>query len=208
MLNLPRWQTIVIIAITVLSALFALPNLLPQSVLNALPHWYSQSRIGLGLDLRGGAHFLLEADLRSVLTERLTNLSDSVRAELRKQQIAFKDVNVEPGRAVRVSARLREGVRQNLAGERGRDEDEQPLGASLHHRRGRCQRRRRHGLLDLERARFRDVDVRSRDAFCHAPQAAPSRSVIARDDERPVVLAIRREERKSVERPRRGIARQ
>ncbi len=33
MLNLPRWQTIVIIAITVLSGLFALPNLLPNRVL-------------------------------------------------------------------------------------------------------------------------------------------------------------------------------
>ncbi len=105
MLNLPRWQTIVIIAITVLSGLFALPNLLPSSVLDVLPHWYSQSRIGLGLDLRGGAHFLLEADLRSVLTERLNNLSDSVRAELRKQQVTFKDVNVEPGRALVISLR-------------------------------------------------------------------------------------------------------
>jgi preprotein translocase subunit SecD len=105
MLNLPRWQTIVIIAITVLSGLFALPNLLPGKVLDVLPQWYSQSRIGLGLDLRGGAHFLLEADLRSVLTERLTNLSDSVRAELRKQQVTFKDVNVEPGRALIVSLR-------------------------------------------------------------------------------------------------------
>ena len=105
MLNLPRWQTIVIIAITVVSGLFALPNLLPSKVLDVLPNWYSQSRIGLGLDLRGGAHFLLEADLRSVLTERLTNLSDSVRAELRKQQVTFKDVNVEPGRALIISLR-------------------------------------------------------------------------------------------------------
>ncbi|TAJ35802.1 MAG: protein translocase subunit SecD [Reyranella sp.] len=105
MLNLPRWQTIVIIAITVLSGLFALPNLLPSNVLDALPHWYSQNRINLGLDLRGGAHFLLEADLRSVLTERLTNLSDSVRADMRKQQVGIKDVTVEPGRAVIVTLR-------------------------------------------------------------------------------------------------------
>ncbi len=55
MLNLPRWQTIVIAGITLLSALFALPNLLPASVLNHLPQWYASSRIGLGLDLRGGA---------------------------------------------------------------------------------------------------------------------------------------------------------
>ena len=105
MLNLPRWQTIVIIAITVLSGLFALPNLLPASALDVLPGWYAQSRINLGLDLRGGAHFLLEVDLRSVLNERLTNLSDSVRADLRKQQVGFKDVNVEAGRAVVVTLR-------------------------------------------------------------------------------------------------------
>src|SRR5215204_1324034 len=105
MLNLPRWQTIVIIAITVLSGVFALPNLLPAVVLDQLPHWYQQSRINLGLDLRGGAHFLLEADLRSVLTERLTNLSDSVRGELRKQQVPFKDITVEQRRAVSVVLR-------------------------------------------------------------------------------------------------------
>ena len=105
MLNLPRWQTAVIIAITVLSGLFALPNILPARVLDVLPGWYTQNRINLGLDLRGGAHFLLEADLRSVLTERLTNLSDSVRGELRKQQVPFKEITVEPGRALMVTLR-------------------------------------------------------------------------------------------------------
>ncbi len=105
MLNLPRWQTIVIIAITVLSGLFALPNLLPAAMLDVLPHWYSQNRINLGLDLRGGAHFLLEADLRSVLNERVINLSDAVRGELRKQQVAFKDITIENGPAVAVVLR-------------------------------------------------------------------------------------------------------
>ncbi len=105
MLNLQRWQTIAVIAFTALAVLFALPNVLPASILDHLPGWYQQSRINLGLDLRGGAHFLLEADLRSVLAERLTNLSDSVRAELRKQQVGFKDVTVEGGNAVVVTLR-------------------------------------------------------------------------------------------------------
>ncbi|ODU00150.1 MAG: protein-export membrane protein SecD [Rhodospirillales bacterium SCN 65-16] len=105
MLNLPRWQTIGIITVTLLAVLFALPNLLPSSVLDHLPGWYAQSRMNLGLDLRGGAHFLLEADLRSLMTERLTNLSDSVRSELRKQQVGFKDVNVEGGRNVVITLR-------------------------------------------------------------------------------------------------------
>jgi preprotein translocase subunit SecD len=105
MLNLQRWQTIAVIAFTALAVLFALPNVLPASLLDHLPGWYQQSRINLGLDLRGGAHFLLEADLRSVLNERLTNLTDSVRAELRKQQVGVKDVNVDNGRAVVVTLR-------------------------------------------------------------------------------------------------------
>jgi preprotein translocase subunit SecD len=105
MLNLARWQTIAVIVFTALGALFALPNVLPSAVLDHLPGWYQQSRINLGLDLRGGAHFQLEADLRSVLNERLTNLSDSVRVELRKQQVGIKDVTVEAGRAVVVTLR-------------------------------------------------------------------------------------------------------
>ncbi len=105
MLNLPRWQVIGIIAVTALAALFALPNILPGAVLNVLPGWYAQSRINLGLDLRGGAHFLLEADLRSVLNERLTNLSDSVRGELRKKQVTFKEINIQGGTSVVVVLR-------------------------------------------------------------------------------------------------------
>jgi len=100
MLNLPRWQTIAIIVITALAGLLALPNLLPASIDDHLPGWYQKSRINLGLDLRGGAYFLLEADLRGVMNERLTNLSDSVRGEMRKQQVAFKSVEIEAGRAV------------------------------------------------------------------------------------------------------------
>src|SRR5437763_274633 len=105
MLHLPRWQTIAIIVLTALAGIFALPNILPESIDNMLPKWYGQNRINLGLDLRGGAHFLLEADLRGVLTERLTNLSDSLRGELRKNQIGFKDVTVEQGTRVVVTLR-------------------------------------------------------------------------------------------------------
>ncbi len=98
MLNLPRWQTLAILIVTALAGIFALPNVLPASIDNALPGWYSQNRINLGLDLRGGAHFLLEADLRGVMTERLTNLSDSLRGEFRKQQVGYKSIDVDATR--------------------------------------------------------------------------------------------------------------
>src|SRR5215471_15460397 len=103
MLNLQRWQTIAVIGFTALAVLFALPNLLPASVLDHLPNWYQQSRINLGLDLRGGAHFLLEADLRSLTNERLVNLGDSVRSDLRKEQVGVKSIEVEAGRSLVVT---------------------------------------------------------------------------------------------------------
>src|SRR5215468_5566977 len=105
MLNLQRWQTIFVIGFTALAVLFALPNLLPAGVLDHLPNWYQQSRINLGLDLRGGAHFLLEADLRSLMGERLVNLSDSLRGELRKEQVAVADIKVEGGRSLTITLR-------------------------------------------------------------------------------------------------------
>jgi preprotein translocase subunit SecD len=105
MLNLPRWQTFFILAIVVLAGLFALPNILPASVLEVMPGWYASSRINLGLDLRGGAYFLLEADLRSVFNERLNNLSDSVRGELRKNQVGFREVTIDPAGALVVTLR-------------------------------------------------------------------------------------------------------
>ena len=103
MLNLHRWQTISVIGFTALAVLFALPNLLPASILDHLPNWYQQSRINLGLDLRGGAHFLLEADLRSLTNERLVNLGDSVRSDLRKEQVGVKSIEVEAGRSLVVT---------------------------------------------------------------------------------------------------------
>ena len=42
MLNLPRWQTLVIIAIVALAGLFALPNPLPERP-RFMPHWYAKA---------------------------------------------------------------------------------------------------------------------------------------------------------------------
>ena len=48
-----------------IGVLFALPNLLPQAVLDALPDWLPKKPMTLGLDLQGGSHILLEVDRRT-----------------------------------------------------------------------------------------------------------------------------------------------
>lgn len=114
MLTLPRWQNWTITGVTLLSLLLALPNLLPASVLRLLPDWYASNVISLGLDLRGGAHLLFDVDVRSVVRQRLTDLSDSIRAELRKQQVPAREVTSD-GTALTVT--LREGVDTDKASE-------------------------------------------------------------------------------------------
>lgn len=46
----------------------------------------------LGLDLRGGVHFLLEVDLSKMLSQRLDSAASDVRRSLRKEKIAIKNL--------------------------------------------------------------------------------------------------------------------
>ncbi|MGH6886640.1 MAG: SecDF P1 head subdomain-containing protein, partial [Geminicoccales bacterium] len=60
------------------------------NLLSASPSWMSSIRarpMYLGLDLRGGVHFLLQVDLKSALTKRLDALVGDLRAQLREKGI-------------------------------------------------------------------------------------------------------------------------
>lgn len=68
-------------------------NLLPRSPqwltkLNALPMY-------LGLDLRGGVHFMLQVDMKSVLDKALDTSISEFRATLREQNIPYAGVTRE-----------------------------------------------------------------------------------------------------------------
>ncbi|MCW5745852.1 MAG: protein translocase subunit SecD [Alphaproteobacteria bacterium] len=107
MLTLPRWQNWSITAVVVISVLLALPNLLPGAVMRFLPAWYAGNVINLGLDLRGGAHLLFDVDVRSVMRQRLADLSDSMRVELRKQQLQVRDITSD---GTTLTVTLRDGT--------------------------------------------------------------------------------------------------
>jgi len=68
-------------------------NLQPRSPqwlakLNALPMY-------LGLDLRGGVHFMLQIDMKSVLDKALDTATNDFRADLREQNIPYAGVTRE-----------------------------------------------------------------------------------------------------------------
>ena len=54
--------------------------------LKSWPNWLSSKIVNLGLDLRGGAHLLVEVSLEDVYTERLDSIWTEVRSELRQMR--------------------------------------------------------------------------------------------------------------------------
>lgn len=49
----------------------------------------------LGLDLRGGVHFLLEVDMEAALTQRLEVNASAMRETLRDERIRYRNTEVE-----------------------------------------------------------------------------------------------------------------
>ncbi len=104
MMYFARWKVTLILAVLALGCIFALPNLLPLRVDERIPSWLPHQRVSLGLDLQGGSHLLLAADIDSVIHERLTSVVDAIRADLRKANIGYTGLGIE-GKAVTLKLR-------------------------------------------------------------------------------------------------------
>ncbi|MGW9231688.1 protein translocase subunit SecD [Pseudorhizobium sp. NPDC055634] len=81
------WVVATYAFIIFIGTLIALPNVLPQSVLDRMPSWLPHERVSLGLDLRGGSHLVLEVDRADLVNERLQNLMQDGRRILRENGI-------------------------------------------------------------------------------------------------------------------------
>ena len=65
-------------------------NLLPRS-----PQWLTDLHalpMYLGLDLRGGVHFLLQVDMKAALTKSLDSATEDIRSSLREKNIPYTGV--------------------------------------------------------------------------------------------------------------------
>jgi preprotein translocase subunit SecD len=85
-------------------------NLLPNSprwlsAINALPMY-------LGLDLRGGVHFLLQVDMKAAITKRAEGLSGDIRSQLRDRSVRHAGITRE-GNSITV--RFREAEARDKA---------------------------------------------------------------------------------------------
>ncbi len=83
----------------------------------ATPSWLrSLNPMNLGLDLRGGVHFLMEVDMKSALDKALTRTSEEFRTYLRGEKIKYLGVK-RAGDSLLIqfkSTALRDGARAKL----------------------------------------------------------------------------------------------
>lgn len=93
MLDFPRWKTIGISLILIAGILFSIPSFLPEKTFERLPG-FAQIKVNLGLDLAGGSHLLLEADIDDLRKTQLDNMEKTVRAAMRGAAGADDDIAI------------------------------------------------------------------------------------------------------------------
>src|SRR6202008_1308652 len=66
------------------------------NLLSASPRWLSALRAApmyLGLDLRGGVHFMLQVDMQAALSKRAESLAGDLRTSLRDKNVRHGGIN-------------------------------------------------------------------------------------------------------------------
>lgn len=95
MLDFPRWRIWMLNLVILVGVLIALPSVLPANIRAQIAPYISVPTINLGLDLAGGSHILLEADMAQLEQTRLESLEDGIRGAMRRTEprIAIDDVS-------------------------------------------------------------------------------------------------------------------
>ncbi|MGZ8312068.1 MAG: protein translocase subunit SecD [Allosphingosinicella sp.] len=97
MLDFPRWKMWLVTLTCVIGVYYAIPSFLPERIAQQMPAWLAP-QVKLGLDLAGGSHLMLEAETSGVARQRIENMEDVLRRELRSGGIRFGEVSTSEGR--------------------------------------------------------------------------------------------------------------
>lgn len=96
MLQISRWTVIFTLLLSLLSVIYAFPNVLDKAAQDKLaasmPAWMPSRAVTLGLDLQGGSHLLLEVKTDVAIEDRVNTLVDQIRSDLRSKNIAYENL--------------------------------------------------------------------------------------------------------------------
>ena len=86
------FKQLLVLFVLVFSIIYSLPNFFG----NNIPPWLSSinaNQMNLGLDLKGGVHFLMEVNLDEVVENKSIKLSNDIRTQFRSEKIRYKNYN-------------------------------------------------------------------------------------------------------------------
>lgn len=112
MLYFSKWKIIAILLTVFAGIIFAAPNILSEENAKKLPDWLPHYQMTLGLDLKGGAHLLMQVDQEKLIEERIEALRDDARVKLRASNVKGR-ARSAGARSVEVT--LREPTPENIA---------------------------------------------------------------------------------------------
>ena len=98
MLDFPRWKVWAVSLLCLLGMALSIPTFVPEARMGSWPELVSSSRVNLGLDLAGGSQLLLEADTSDVAAQRLEQMEEIMRGELRRSRIQAGDISTSDNR--------------------------------------------------------------------------------------------------------------
>lgn len=98
MLDFPRWKMWAVSLLCLFGIALAIPSFVPEAQVAKWPAFVPSAQINLGLDLAGGSHLLLEGDTSDVAKQRLDQIEDIMRSELRRAKIEVGDMSTAGGR--------------------------------------------------------------------------------------------------------------
>ena len=84
-------KQILVIFVLVFSVIYSLPTFYSE-----VPSWLTSmnaKKMNLGLDLKGGVHFLMEVDIDEMISSKSKKLSSDIRSELQKEKIRYRNFN-------------------------------------------------------------------------------------------------------------------
>jgi protein-export membrane protein SecD len=105
MLYFARWKIALILLVAAAGIIATIPNFFSAETVASWPSFLPKRQIVLGLDLRGGAHLLLEVDRDRLVEDRLQTLESDIRQTLRDERIGYRNLS---SRGQSVSLTLRE----------------------------------------------------------------------------------------------------
>ena len=99
------FRGLVYVLVVLFGLLSAAPNILPQTLKQQLPSWYTSHTLSLGLDLQGGSHLLLAADTDALFKKQLDGFTNDVFSALREQNIRYSKTHSADSNAISFTLR-------------------------------------------------------------------------------------------------------